>query len=247
MGPGVYINLTKKHAVTLLITLLLFEIIFAVVFLAGPVLGLPDYLIRLFDLDGEANIPAWFSSTQLFVVGALFLLSPNWHKASQLANPWFLLLVGLGFVFLSLDESAVIHERVTKALKDNEWAPRFKGGHGIWISIYFSFATLIVLVGVRTILSFFKVYPIQSVILAAGLACFLIGGVGMEVLSYWYLRTAENAQLYSIEVVIEEFLEMAGISTILYGSLLCAMREPTPLSDHAMKKQYIENTALVTK
>lgn len=52
--------------------------------------------------------------------------------------------------------------------------------------------------------------------------------VGMEIISYYYLRAAESRFLYKAEVALEEFLEMAGASIVLYGTTLCAIQNPEP-------------------
>ena len=51
----------------------------------------------------------------------------------------------------------------------------------------------------------------------------------MEIISYNYLKGMERQLLYKVEVALEEFFEMVGVSIILYGVILCALREPEAL------------------
>ena len=53
-----------------------------------------------------------------------------------------------------------------------------------------------------------------------GGALLIMGEVGFEVISYLFLRTATSGLLYNLEVTIEEFSALVGVSLIFYGVLL---------------------------
>jgi len=222
---GFHFKFTVKDANRLLFALIFFEICLILIFALDVLSQIPLPIHKLFNLDGEATIPAWFSSIQLFLIGVLFLFSGNWPQKHRIVTPGWLLLIGMGFIFLSADEAAQIHEKVTSFLKHVEWMPRFKGNHGIWIPVYFSIAVVLAVLGRHTINSALKAYPRQAIIILSGFAVLLIGAVGMEIISYWYLRGTEYSFLYKVEVALEEFFEMAGASIILYGTILCALRD----------------------
>ena len=227
MATGFHFQFTTKDAKKLLFVLLLFEMCLVLIFaLDTSVVEMPLSIHKLFDLDEESTVPTWFSSAQLFLIGILFLFSPQWPQRHRIVTPGFLLLVGIGFIFLSMDETATFHEKVTGVLKPVEWMPRFKGNHGIWIPVYFSIAVVLVIIGSRTIYSMFKAYPRQVIIIFSGLTVLLIGVVVMEIISYYYLRGTESTLLYKAEVALEEFFEMAGASIVLYGTILCALQNP---------------------
>jgi hypothetical protein len=65
---------------------------------------------NLFNLDGEANIPAWWSSSQLLVAGLLIavLVFRN-HRADS--RSWSLAALAATIIAFSLDETAGLHER----------------------------------------------------------------------------------------------------------------------------------------
>ena len=224
MDTGIYVQFTAKDARKLLLAFLVFELCLTVIFFIAAQIQGPFPFKLLFNLDSEVSLAAWFSSIQLFLIGLLFLFSSHWPKRHLIVQPKSLLFIGAGFIFLSMDESAAFHEKVTFVLKHIEWIPRFKGDHGIWIPIYGSLLMILALVFYRTIKSILIAYPRQSVIMAAGLTILIIGGVGLEIVSYKFLRYDDISYLY-LEVGAEEFLEMAGASLILYGALLCSIRE----------------------
>ncbi len=87
-------------------------------------------------MDGEQTIPAWFSSVQLFLIGLVFLLKIVHAHAEPAIARSFLLLMGLGFMFLSADEATQIHEQLSRSADKFGGLPGFKGGHGYWIAAY---------------------------------------------------------------------------------------------------------------
>ena len=127
---------------------------------------------------------------------------------------------------MSLDEAAAVHEQITRNFREVEWMPRFNQRHGMWIPVYFAIAIVMTFLCRKTILSVWKAYPKQSRIIAVGATILVLGGVGLEILSYWYLRDAKSSFLFILEVTLEEFFEMAGASIILYGTILCALQTP---------------------
>ena len=51
-----------------------------------------------------------------------------------------------------------------------------------------------------------------------------MGEVGFEIVGYLFLRTTTSGLLYDLEVAVEEFFALAGVSLILYGVLLLLMK-----------------------
>lgn len=102
--------------------------------------------------------------------------------------------------------------------------PRFEGDNGIWIFLYLIIAIILGLLARPTILSFWRTYTRQAIIILSGFVVLLIGAVGLEIIGYQYLQGPEQTFLYSVEVALEEFFEMAGVSIMLYGTILCAIR-----------------------
>ena len=74
-------------------------------------------LVHVFDLESEHNIPAWFSSSMLFVCGLLLGMVAFTRRVegARYAAHW----TGLSIIFLymSLDEAIMIHEKWDKPME----------------------------------------------------------------------------------------------------------------------------------
>lgn len=175
----------------------------------------------LFDLNGESNIPTWFSSAQLFTIGIIFFTTARDLKATHMHFRWLLTLLALGFIYLSMDETAMIHERLSAALKNFHVSWRFSGGgNGIWIIFYFSLGIIFILTFKQTLAFFYQLLKDQFPFLGLGIILYLSGAVGFEIFNNQAILMDEKNLLYHIAVSVEEFLEMLGASFILCGSLL---------------------------
>jgi hypothetical protein len=199
-------------------TLLLCEMVMVCIYLISYLLGKPSYTLQaLFDLDGEACIPAWFSAMQLFVVGVLL-----WGAARTCGrkspSPVFLKLAGAGFIYISADEAAMIHERVGAFLKSLPHVPSIHG-HGAWISLYLAGGIFFLMLTRRHFLSLWRDFRRELAIALAGMGVFLLGALGLEVFGD-LMRSGilpHGTRAYVLEVALEEFFEMSGVSIILYG------------------------------
>jgi len=218
------INITEQDVRTLFIGLLLFEISIVLVFLFHLLLGSPvEVFNNFFHLDREANIPAWFSSMQLFMIGMVFFLT-GYRSQSQpvVLSRTVLAFLAVAFVFLSVDETASIHEKMHVILKHREWMPSLK--IGLWIPIYLFLIVLITIAIYPHIKIMWAHFPREAKLLVMGTLIFLLGAVGIEIVADLFLRHDIRSIAYGVEVAIEELLEMAGASVILYGALLFAIR-----------------------
>lgn len=65
-------------------------------------------LHQLFDLDSEGNIPAWFSSSQLFGVAMAFWSCALRKRRGAKPSKLFFALAGLAALYASSDETAQI-------------------------------------------------------------------------------------------------------------------------------------------
>lgn len=221
-----YYDLTVRDANRLLAAFILFELGLILIFVANKVFDNPLETFRVwFDLAGEGTIPAWFSSVQLCLIGLVFVLGSRLIDPSDSPSPLFFRMVGAGFIFLSADEAASIHEGMTLMLRGFEWIPRFKGGRGIWVFIYLPIGFILFLATSRKLLALWRRYRRPTCIMAIGVAIYLLAAVGLEVIGFQFLRSGTTPLLYKAELVLEEFLEMAGASIILYGAMLWVLEE----------------------
>ena len=80
-------------------------------------LELSKNYIRLFELNREANIPTWFSSFLLTLNAVILVIIAIRTKAKQgpYSAQWFVLAAI--FLYLSIDESALLHEMTEKPVR----------------------------------------------------------------------------------------------------------------------------------
>jgi hypothetical protein len=226
---------SSRDAFKVLVCLILCEIAFCGIYLADFLLDHPAWWIyELFSIDLEANIPAWFSTIQLFLIGFVFLFM-GYRKGhtpppSKLGTKIF----GFGFIYLSLDEGAIIHEKLTWVFINNPLVPYFHGRHGVWIVVYGSLAILLTVLLQKDLRDLWKTCRRPALIFLLGGIIFLFGTAGMETLTFFYLNES-NRLLYVIEVIIEEFLEMSGASILLYSVLLLSMKKSEQRSSAALQ------------
>ena len=215
----------RKDCAHILIALIIVELLLAAIYMTDFLLKHPSWWIQqLFDLDRESNIPAWFSTIQLFLIGFTFIYAGN---ASQFKNPPSkagTMIFGFGFIFLSLDEGAMIHEKLTWVFEDNPFVPYFDGRHGVWIVVYGVIGIILTLFLLKDLRRMWQTFRRETAIFVSGVFVYLVGAAGMETLTYFFLDKGVPLH-YAIEVTVEEFTEMIGASIILYSVLSLTLRK----------------------
>ena len=205
--------------------------------------GDPPLLNPLFDLDGEANIPAWFSSAQLLAI-ALTLWTANRFRADmRRPSRWFMNLMAVGFLLLSLDETAQVHETITGVIGSRyaDWLPPLLSNHK-------AFAVL-AMIGVFGVFKMcyqdaraaWRWSRRECTICLIGMCVVLLGGSVLEAIGYVYLHKGTLA--YQVEVTFEEFLEMFGATLILRAALGFA-RDHCKLGERVASRQKLVDSCV---
>lgn len=221
-----------RHLSWLLGGFVAIELLIVAIYVATALAGSPSQIGVLFNLDEEANIPAWFSSMQLFSIGMVMLLAAGSPLRERDGLRDLLAILGCAFVFLSMDEAAAVHEKVTKVMSRVSWAPRFSGGHGIWMFVYVAVAVGTVAALFRPLVRLMRFYPRDVLGVFAGLVILGAGAVGVEAVGYELVGDNATIGLKTLQVAAEEFLEMLGGSVILVSTVRFAAREvPAMLSE----------------
>lgn len=173
-------------------------------------------LVRQFDTLREANIPTWYSSSALLACAALLAAIAGAERATggRFTRHWTGL--ALVFVFLSLDETAMVHENVQAQLRRgvDRSAPFFR-----LASIVFS--SLIALVALVASARFLAALPRRTATLfvAAG-ALFVGGAVGIDYIGELHKGSSGIHNLtYATATGVEEAFEMFGVILFLYALL----------------------------
>lgn len=176
---------------------------------------------RLFVMDWEANIPTWFSSILLVLVAFLLGVIGGLQRGRK--DPYWIhwALLSLIFTYLSLDESAVIHEMGIKLFR---WFFSTRG------PLYYGWvAPALVLVSLLSVFCFRFLFSIPRktrirMFTAAGL--YLAGALGFEMLSGWYVDSFGGEMMGVLDdrvlgllTTVEESLELAGLIVFIHALL----------------------------
>ena len=171
-------------------------------------------LIKKFDLGGESNIPAWFSSKLLLLSALLLGLIAAIKKTRKetFSSHWIFLTVI--FLFLSCDETAQIHEWTVSHVHSIAQLPftKFIG----WVIPY---SLLLLLFGAAYLRFFFHLPHRFKVLFAGAGIIYVAGALGMELLTGAIGRVVLEGRLHFLFNIVEESLEMGGIVVFIYALL----------------------------
>lgn len=178
--------------------------------------GLVRLLFSLFFLDGEGNVPAIFSTWLFLISAALFWIT--WRAAGRAGDSnriW--LVLAIIFVFLALDESISIHERLIDPLR------LALGASGIfyyaWIIPY---GIGVVLLSIFAVPVFWRMPKNIRFWFVLSAATYIFAAIGLEMISGKYLVMMQENKDFTwvLMVTLEEALEMAGLILLVYALLL---------------------------
>lgn len=170
-----------------------------------------------FILNRESSIPTILSFILMMFAAQLSLMNYFHYKrrVKSLLNAYWI-AVALLFLFLAYDELAQIHENLRSItfggiLADQSW---------VFVGI-----PIVVAVGVF-MAPFLLAKPRElKVAFVVGGAIFITGAIGFEVLGGVFLASHDNETVYMLITVIEESLELAGLSYVNYALLKHAAQE----------------------
>ena len=169
---------------------------------------LPKIVVDRFNLDLEANFPSWYQTMLLFSIGFTSFLIYFLYPDSARGNgvwPYFWLIFGFLFSFLSFDESGRFHEIIDQVTPIK------------WVVIY---APVMLLFFIMTAFYFFKIRTDNPVLrnwIILGLMTMAAGGMGCEMLDMIFRPLPATIQQF--EYMAEEGLEMLGSISVLIGCI----------------------------
>ncbi|MCC6238857.1 MAG: hypothetical protein IT448_00950 [Phycisphaerales bacterium] len=169
--------------------------------------------MSVFRLSDEANVPTWWSSIQWFLVGLVFSAMAFCLMERRNWRTWGICFPAAIFFFLSLDETASLHERVGKV-----WEAWGMTGlrTGTWVAICVPLFLVVLVMAVVAIWPQLKSHRSAMVKMGSGIALLLASAVGVELLANFF---GDNTIGVNICVVIEELGEMCSTTLILWGAL----------------------------
>lgn len=201
-------------------------------FILDALMGMAYFLDKLFgspvqelsilvNLNREGNLPTWYSSLQLFVVGSLLGLftwrNLDWYHRRS----WLLPVLPLLFWLMSLDEVAQVHEKigvlsnaaVTNGALDQTMFPKT----GYWV-IVVGAPFLLVVIGLFSAIRSYLTHPPYLIrMFLIGLCIMMIGALGVETLHNFV--GAQGSRLRFILIFGEEVCEMFGVTMMLWASV----------------------------
>jgi hypothetical protein len=217
-APALMISLDRGSVVTLYVLLVTIDLVL-ILATAATDIGVVDnrrFRYYSFDLKGEANIAVWYSSLLLAVTGFLVLASSARSEISSGGLERFSLrILSGGLLFLSMDETAQIHEQVGAYFSHYV---RDRSTHGDepvyrWIVPYCIPVAAFAITMIYSLLTWLRRFVRESRLILAGLLCWL-GVIAAEALED---RMRESAVERRLQGVLEEGLELLGTTLFLVG------------------------------
>ena len=184
----------------------------------------------LFDLNGEANFPAWYSSLQLAATSAVLFFCALAARRGAVLSSRLLVAGALTFLFLSADECVGIHEAFTGLTNHLGIDSLLIFGMGSWIYLYAGLGLFLLVLCFKDLPALWGFSRTIFSIFALGAICFVVGAVGVEIAGYYLIATDAPHSMRQIAVALEEFMEMSGVSIFLYAALClyCRMAVTAP-------------------
>ncbi|WP_299124388.1 hypothetical protein [uncultured Winogradskyella sp.] len=179
---------------------------------AGMESKVPRLLIKLFNVNLEANLPTYFSSLMLLANGILLAVIGYGSKEKS-GKFWYWIGLSAIFVFLALDEMIQIHEQLRAPMES------LLGTTGI---LYYAWFIPYIIIALLIGIAYFK-FMMQlpkrtlKLFIVAGVL-FVSGAVVMEAISGMHAeKYSERTLTYALMYSFEEFLEMSGAALFMYA------------------------------
>jgi hypothetical protein len=210
----IVILLTVAHTISL------------VLFYYRPLSNGSQQLHRLFNLGVDGNVPTLFSAFILFAAAALLFILSKWAKSRGNAfNQKRWLVLSMIFIFLGIDEGAMIHDFMAETIRSRMPGPLPGYLLFSWVIPYFFFA-------VGAGIYFFR-FMLQlpartrNLVILSGVL-YVGGALGFEMLESAIVAQTNAAGIINEDVrplsfyvleTFEEILEMGAIVLFLYTLL----------------------------
>lgn len=195
---------------------------------AAPVIdywsGSPFGRLRhLIDLDAENTLPTWYSSMQWFCAAFLFALLTIHAYRSRLRGLTAIAALALACCAFSIDEIVGIHEWLghesDALLPGGSRAATALWSTGLWpFLLGIPVLAMLTAIVIRIRDLFVPRSPRALRLLVAGLAIMFAGALGVELAANLVGTVPGNGGLVLSQLVLEEFMEMLGVSFITWSA-----------------------------
>jgi hypothetical protein len=176
---------------------------------------LPERATSLWYLEEENNIPTWYSSTMLAVIGGVVLFIGL--LKFQERDPHYRQWIALAFIplLVSLDDAAQLHEATDEPLADlNDWSGLL---FYAWVLVVIPIVALVTIPFIPFLL---RLPKRTLVILLAGAGVVFTAGVLLEMPEGLVVdKYGEGGIADFVVLTAQEVLEMAGAIIVLYAMM----------------------------
>lgn len=174
-------------------------------------------LVKLFYVELELNIPAFFSSLILlmasFVLAIIAYLKNK--QGDKYRTEWIILAVG--FLFMSFDELMSVHERMIEPMRELLKSEHLGIFYFAWV---IPMGILVLLLGVLFFRFWWNLSLKTKIWFTAAAVVYLGGAVGFELIESKHCEIYGKDNLtYFILTTVEESLEMTGIVFFIWSLL----------------------------
>jgi hypothetical protein len=174
-------------------------------------------LVPLFDLDGEENIPTFFSELLLIFSGALLAVIAILNRKKQAPHVSKWVTLSIGFFYMAYDEAFQVHEKLIVPFR------RLLGNRRLGIFYYSWVLAGLAIVPILGLFFLKFLWHLPAVtrfrFVLAG-TVYIAGAIGFELLGGRYAEIYSERNLtYNIFPAFEESLEMAGIILFIWALL----------------------------
>lgn len=185
-----------------------------------------DLLMHSFYTDTEANVPTYFNSIILFMPAMLFAAIGVWKSSLKDKFRYHWVGLSLIFLYLSIDEAAVLHEKLIKPMRS---LFSFEGYGGIFYFAWIIPGIAVILLFMIAYLQFFlHLENKYKVLFFISLSIYVGGIIGGEMLSGHFAESIGFKNFtYAAYTSLEESLEWIGCSLTIY-SLLTYLQQYLP-------------------
>lgn len=179
-------------------------------------------LLNFFDVDREASLPTWYSSMQWFCAGVLFALLPLYGWQRRLPGLLPMTALALTCLLFSADEIAGMHEWLGKSsdalLPGGDRHGTSLSRTGLWpFLIGIPVIAVLAVMVYRMRRAFAPARPALR-LLIVGLAVMFAGALLVEFAMNLIPEGPQEARLLLLQHSAEEFLEMLGVTFIVWSA-----------------------------
>ncbi len=187
-----------------------------------------DRTLEIFDVNLENNIPTFYSSISLLYCAVLLLIISFGEKLKNPEQVIYWRILSLGFLYLSIDEMASLHEWMGVLMMGQA---KFSG---VWHFAWMIPALFMILIIGITFLKFLFRLPVKTraLLLLSGFI-YIGGAIGIEMISGIFIEEdAANKLGYELLNLLEESMEMIGILFFVYtlNHYLSSIKVPIEIS-----------------